>query len=145
MEIPVLTTEMITVFAVLGMVIILLVFNLLRVDVVGLLVMTVLPLTGLLSGKEAIAGLGSNAVVVLICVMVLGSSLDKTGVVNIIAQKVMKVAGNSESRVVSLLGITVAIPSSLMSNVGAVALMLPAALKVSRLSGIPASKISFMA
>lgn len=137
----VLTTEMITVFAVLSLVIILLVFNLLRVDVVGLLVMTLLPLTGILSGREAIAGLGSNAVVVLICVMTIGASLDKTGIVGKIAAKIMKIAGTSESRVVTLLGITVAIPSGIMSNVGAVALMLPAALKVSRLSGIPASKI----
>ena len=135
------TTEMLIAFSVLGLVVILLVFNLLRVDVVGLLVMTLLPLTGILSGKEAIAGLGSNAVVVLICVMVLGTSLEKTGVVEKIAQKIMKVAGTSESRVVTLLGATVAIPSAIMSNIGAVALMLPAALKVSRLSGIPASKI----
>ena len=141
MDVPVLTTEMITVFSVLGLVVILLVFDLLRVDVVGLLVMTLLPLTGLLTAGEAIAGLGSNAVVVLICVMVLGASLDKTGVVGKIAQKIMKVAGTSESRVVTLLGVTVAIPSGVMSNVGAVALMLPATLKVSRLSGIPASKI----
>ena len=141
MDTLVLTKEMITVFSVLGLVIILLVFNLLRVDIVGLLVMTLLPLTGILSGKEAIAGLGSNAVVVLICVMVIGVSLDKTGLVGKIAGKIMKVAGTSEARVVTLLGITVAIPSGIMSNVGAVALMLPAALKVSNLSGIPASKI----
>lgn len=141
METLVFTTEMLIAFSVLGLVIILLVFNLLRVDVVGLLVMTLLPLTGLLSGGEAIAGLGSNAVVVLICVMVLGTSLEKTGVVGKIAQKIMTIAGTSEKRVVTLLGVTVAIPSGIMSNVGAVALMLPAALKVSRLSGIPASKI----
>ncbi len=137
----ILTKEMITVFAVLGLVIILLVFNLMRVDVVGLLVMTLLPLTGILTGKEAIAGLGSNAVVVLICVMTIGVSLDKTGLVGKVAGKIMKIAGTSESRVVTLLGVTVAIPSAIMSNVGAVALMLPAALKVSRISGIPASKI----
>ncbi len=141
MEVPALTMEMITVFSVLGMVVVLLVFDLLRVDVVGLLVMTILPLTGLLTANEAIAGLGSNAIVVLICVMVLGASLDKTGIVSKIAQKVTNVAGNSEPRVVSLLGVTAAIPSAFMSNVGAVALMLPAALKVSRQSGIPASKI----
>lgn len=141
MDVPVLTTEMITVFSVLGLVVILLVFDLLRVDVVGLLVMTMLPLTGLLTAGEAVAGLGSNAVVVLICVMVIGASLNKTGVVEKIAQKIVKVAGNSESRVVTLLGVTAAIPSGIMSNVGAVALMLPAALKVSRQSRIPASKI----
>lgn len=137
----VLTNEMIMAFSVLGLVVVLLVFNLLRVDVVGLLVMTLLPLAGLLSGGEAIAGLGSNAVVVLICVMVLGASLEKTGIVGKIAEKIMKVAGNSESRVVTILGATVAIPSALMSNVGALAQMLPAALKVSRLSRIPASKL----
>ncbi len=47
----ILTKEMITVFAILGLVIVLLVFNLLRVDVVGLLVMTLLPLSGILTGK----------------------------------------------------------------------------------------------
>ncbi len=136
-----LTNDMIIVFSILSLVIILLVFNLLRVDVVGLLVMTLLPLTGILSGKEAIAGMGSNAVVVLICVMTIGVSLDKTGLVGKIAQKIMKIAGNSESKVITLLGVTVAIPSAVMSNVGAVALMLPAVLKVSKLSGVPASKI----
>lgn len=135
-----LTTEMVVVFSVLGFVVILLVFNLLRVDVVGLLVMTVLPLTGLLSVREAIAGLGSNAVIVLICVMVIGTALDKTGVVSKIAQKITTIAGSSESRVITLLGLTVTLPSAIMSNVGAVAVMLPAALKVSRLSRIPASK-----
>lgn len=137
----ILTTEMITVFSLLGLVIFLLVFNLLRVDVVGMVVMALLPVTGLLSAGEAVAGLGSNAVVVLISVMVLGASLDKTGVVSKIARKITDKAGNSEQRVVTILGIAVAIPSGIMSNVGAVALMLPAALKISRLSGIPASKI----
>jgi di/tricarboxylate transporter len=141
MESLVLTTEMIKAFSVLSLVIVLLVFNLLRVDVVGLLVMMLLPLAGLLSAGESIAGLGSNAVVVLICVMVLGSSLEKTGVVNKIAQKIIKIAGTSEPRVVTLLSAAVAFPSAIMSNVGAVALMLPAALRVSRLSRIPASKL----
>lgn len=140
-ETLVLTKEIILVFSVLSVVVALLVFNLLRVDVVGLLVMMMLPLTGLLSASEAVAGLGSNAVVVMISVMVLGASLEKTGVVNKIAQKIISIAGTSESRVVSLLSVTVAFPSALMSNVGAVALMLPAALKVSRLSRLPASKI----
>jgi di/tricarboxylate transporter len=138
---PALTQEMIIVFSILGLVVVLLVLDLLRVDVVGLLVMTLLPLTGLLTGSEAVAGLGSNAVMVLISVMVIGSALDRTGVVGRIARLITRLAGTSEARVVSLLGVSVALPSGIMSNVGAVALMLPAALKISRLSGIPASRI----
>lgn len=89
----VLTNEMITVFSLLGMVVFLLVFNLLRVDVVGMLVMALLPVTGLLTAGEAVAGLGSNAVVVLISVMILGASLDKPGVVSKIARKITDKAG----------------------------------------------------
>jgi di/tricarboxylate transporter len=141
MEVPVLTTSMIVVFSVLGLVIILLVFDLLRVDVIGLLVMTLLPITGLLTAGEATAGLGSKAVVVLICVMVIGTSLNKTGVMSVVARKIMKVAGSNQSRVVSLVGLAAALPSAIMSNVGSAALMLPATLQISRKSRIAASKL----
>ena len=141
MDVPVLTTEMITVFSVLGLVIILLIFELLRVDVIGLLVMALLPLTGLLTPGEAASGLGSTAVVVLICVMVIGASLNKTGVMSVVAQKIMEVAGKSQSRVVTLIALAVALPSALMSNVGAAALMLPVTLQVSKKTRIAASKL----
>ncbi len=141
MNVPVLTTEMITVFSVLVLVILLLVFELLRVDVIGLLVMALLPLTGLLTPGEAASGLGSTAVVVLICVMVIGASLNKTGIMSRVAQKIMEVAGKSQSRVVTLIALAVALPSALMSNVGAAALMLPATLQVSKKTRIAASKL----
>ena len=141
MTVPTLTFDMLTVFSVLVLVIILLVFDLLRVDVIGLLVMTLLPLTGLLTVSQATAGLGSKAVIVLICVMVIGASLNKTGVMGVVAQKILKVAGNSQSRVVSLIALAVALPSAFMSNIGAAALMLPATLQVSKRSKIAASKL----
>ena len=141
MEAPTLTAEMIAVFGILGLVLLLLVFDVLRVDVIGLLVMTLLPLTGVLTAGEATAGLGSKAVVVLICVMVIGSSLKKTGVVGIIAQQILKIAGNSQSRAVSFLMLAAAIPSAVMSSVGALSLILPATLQLSKKTKMPASKL----
>lgn len=141
MDVPMLTTEMMAVFSVLGLVIILLVFDILRVDVIGLLVMTLLPVTGLLTASEAAAGLGSKAVIVLMCVMVIGASLNKTGVMSVVAQKIMNVAGKSQSRIVSLVALGAALPSAFMSNVGCAALMLPATLQISRKSKIPVSKL----
>jgi len=141
MDVPALSLEMITVFAILGMVVILLVFDLLRVDVVGLLVMASLPLTGILKPGEATAGLGSTAVVVLICVMVIGTSLNKTGIMSVVAQKILTVAGSSQSRVLSLVALAAALPSAIMSNVGAAALMLPATLQIAKKSKISASKL----
>ena len=77
---PVITNEIIIVFALLGLVILIFVFDWLRVDLVGILMMALLPLTGVLTGEEAIMGLGSNAVVSIIAVMIIGAGLNRTGV-----------------------------------------------------------------
>ena len=57
MEPTVLTIDMIVVFSLLGLAIFLFVFDLLRVDLVGLMMMVALPLTGVIGPEEAIAGL----------------------------------------------------------------------------------------
>ena len=96
MEPTVLTTDMIIVFSLLGLAIFLFVFDLLRVDLVGWMMMVLLPLTGVIGPEEAIAGLSSNAVVSIIAVMILGAGLNKTGVMNVVASYIVKIAGNSE-------------------------------------------------
>ena len=55
--------------AVLVLVIILFVTDAVRVDVVGLLMMVLLPLLGLVTPQQAIGGLGSSAVVSIIGVI----------------------------------------------------------------------------
>ncbi len=141
MEATVLTTDMIIVFSLLGLAIFLFVFDLLRVDLVGLMMMVVLPLTGVIGPEEAIAGLSSNAVVSIIAVMILGAGLNKTGVMNVVASQIVKIAGTSEPRIMVIISSTVAVISSFMQNIGAAALFLPATMRIGRQLNIPASKI----
>ncbi len=141
MEPTALTTDMIIVFSLLGLAIFLFVSDLLRVDLVGLLMMVLLPLTGVIGPEEAIAGLSSNAVVSIIAVMILGAGLNKTGVMNMVASQIIKVAGSSEVRIMVIISSTVAIISSFMQNIGAAALFLPATMRIGRQLNIPASKI----
>ncbi len=136
-----LTTEMLIVFGLLGLAIILFIFDLLRVDLVGLLMMVLLPLTGVVSPEEAVAGLSSNAVVSIIAVMIIGAGLNKTGVMNIVAAQIIKIAGSSERRIMIVVSSTVAIISSFMQNIGAAALFLPATMRISRQLNISASRI----
>ena len=138
---PVLTNEIIIVFALLGLVILLFIFDWLRVDLVGLLMMALLPLTGVLTGEEAIMGLGSNAVVSIIAVMIIGAGLNRTGVMNILARQIVKVAGTSESRIMVVISSTVAFISSFMQNIGAAALFLPATKRISQQLKVPISQI----
>ena len=141
MEAPLLTNQMIIVFALLGLAVILFVFDLLRVDLVGLLMMVLLPLTGVVTPDEAIAGLSSNAVVSIIAVMIIGAGLNRTGVMNSVAAKIIKIAGAGEARIMSVVSLTVAFISSFMQNIGAAALFLPATMRISRHLNISASRI----
>jgi len=132
---------MILTMVVLGFVIFLFVSEWVRVDVVGIMMMVLLPLIGLIDARDAFVGLSSNAVCSIIAVIIIGAGLDKTGVMNKVAAPIVKFAGNSESRVITFISGTVGIISSMMQNIGAAALFLPAAQRISKRMGIPVSRI----
>ena len=141
MTAPELTMPMLIVFGLLGLAVVLFIFDLLRVDLVGLLMMVLLPLTGVISGSEAIAGLSSNAVVSIIAVMIIGAGLNRTGVMNILAGYIVRIAGTTETRIMVVISATVSIISSFMQNIGAAALFLPATKRIGAQLRVPASRI----
>ena len=126
---------------VLAFTITLFVFEWVRVDVVGILMMVLLPLIGLISPQEAFVGLSSNAVCSIIAVIIIGAGLDKTGVMNQVAVPIIKIAGKSERKIVALVSATVGLISGMMQNIGAAALFLPATQRISKRLGIPVSRI----
>lgn len=129
------------VFAVLLLAIVLFIFEWVRVDVVGILMMVLLPILGLVTPHEAISGLSSNAVVAIIAVIIIGAGLDKTGCMNILARRIIQIAGRSERRIVTLVSTTVALISSFMQNIGAAALFMPAVIRIGRQMRIPVSRL----
>ncbi|MFW6237029.1 MAG: SLC13 family permease [Desulfosudaceae bacterium] len=132
---------MILTMLVLVFVIVLFVLEWVRVDVVGILMMVLLPLIGLISPSEAFVGLSSNAVVSIIAVIIIGAGLDKTGVMNQVAKPIIKFAGQSENRIITLISGTVGVISGLMQNIGAAALFLPAVQRISKRMGLPVSRL----
>jgi di/tricarboxylate transporter len=126
------STEIILTFAVLGITILLFVKEWLRVDVVALCVMLALPWLGLVEPSEALAGLSSNAVFSIIGVMILGYGVDRSGIMSKVTRPIMRIAGSSESRLVSLVSATVGAISAFMQNIGAAALFLPALLRIAK-------------
>ncbi len=131
----------ILVMIVLIMAILMFIFEWVRVDVVGIIMMVILPLLGLVTAKEAISGLSSNAVVSIIAVIIIGAGLDKTGAMNVLARILLRFAGKSESRIMLLISGTVAFISSFMQNIGAAALFMPATKRICRQTNIPVSRI----
>ncbi len=141
MEPQILTLDMLKVFGLLSAAILVFVFDWLRVDIVGILIMILLPLLGVLSAEEATAGLSSNAVVSIIAVMIIGAGLNRTGVMDVLAKKIIKIAGKSETRIMVVISATVSFISSFMQNIGAAALFLPAVSKISQQLRVPISRV----
>ena len=136
-----LTLDMILVFAVIAAVVFLFLVEWVRVDVVAILAMVALPMLGLIDGRTAFAGFGSTAVISIVAVIILGRGLDHTGVIGRGVRPLLRLAGASRWRIMALMSLAVAVISSVMQNIGAAALFLPALRRVSRDTGLPLSQL----
>ena len=127
-------------------------FEIVEVDVAAVTVMVVLGLTGLFASymglsaplvepKNLFNGFAGNAVMSIVAVMIIGNGLDKTGLMTKVASFILKVGGNTESRVIPIVSGTVGIISSFMQNVGAAALFLPVVSRISARTGLPMSRL----
>jgi di/tricarboxylate transporter len=136
-----LTTDMMLVFGIIGIVVFLFLVEWVRVDVVAILAMVALPLLGLLRSEEAFSGFSSNAVISIIAVIIMGRGLDHTGVINRVVRPLIKMTGNRRGNIISLLSLVIAFISSVMQNIGAAALFLPALRRISKQSRVSLSQL----
>ncbi|MCF6245960.1 MAG: anion permease [Desulfobacula sp.] len=106
--------------------IVLFIFEWVRVDVVGILMMVMLPELGLIRAEDTFRGISSNAVISIIGVMIISYGLNRAGLVNRLIQPLLSFVGNSSSRLVVSFCSLIALISSVMQNTGAAVLFLPA-------------------
>ena len=135
------TTDNLLVLGILSVAILLFVSEKLRVDVVAMIVLAALVVTGLVTVEEAFSGFSSPAVIVVWAVFIVSAGLTRSGVADLIARQVMRLAGRSQLRLIVLIMVAVGIMSAFMSNVGAAAILLPAVMSVARETDIPPSKL----
>jgi len=112
-----------------------------RIDLVAILASLALAWLGLITPAEAVSGFASNAVITMISVMILGYGIERTGIMSRLANTIMRVAGESEQRITATISLTVGLLSSMMQNVGAAALFLPATRRIGKQTRIPASRL----
>ena len=113
----------------------------LRVDLVALLVLIALILTGLLTPEEAFAGFASPAVITVWAVFIISGAMFQSGVADMLARQMLRLAGNNPTRLLIVIMITAGIMSAFMNNIGAVAILLPAVVAIGRSQQIAPSKL----
>ena len=134
-------TDLAVVLALLASAIAMFAINKPRMDAVGLLMLTALPLTGVISMKEALAGFSDPNIVLLGALFVIGEGLVRTGVAQQLGDWLIRTAGSSETRLVSLLMAVVAGLGAFMSSTGVVAIFIPVSLRIAKSTGIAASQL----
>ena len=113
----------------------------LKNDVVAVLLILALALTGLLKPSEALSGFGSEPAIIAASIFVLSEALNQTGISQAIGDWIGRLAGGGYPRIVSTLMLTVAGLSAFTHHVTTTAMMLPVTLDLARARKIPASKL----
>jgi di/tricarboxylate transporter len=111
-----------------------------RYDVVALVALLVVALTGLIPVDRVFSGFGNSAVVTVAAVLVLSRGLQNSGVVDLIGSWLSGLRGGITIQLAALT-VIVAVLSAFMNNVGALALLLPVVLQLARKKGIPPSSL----
>jgi di/tricarboxylate transporter len=122
------------VFIILGLTLAAFVWGRVRYDLVALLALFAGVLAGAVPAADAFAGFGHPAVITVAAVLVLSKGFQHSGLVDWIAGQTLKAGGNLMVQLVVLTS-TVAVLSAFMNNVGALALLLPVALRMGREHG----------
>jgi di/tricarboxylate transporter len=135
------TADIAIVLGVLIVSLILFISEIIRMDLVALLVLGALAILGIVTADQAFAGFSNSAVITVWAMFILSEGLTRTGIADIIGRQVMRAGGNREMPMIFVIMVTGAVLSAFMNNIGVAALMLPVVVDVARRTRIPASRL----
>jgi di/tricarboxylate transporter len=136
MTFPTLLTLFVTLIAA-----VLLVSERLRPDLIALMVLVTLGISGVVTPTEAFAGFSGSAVLTIIAVSILSEGLRQTGATVRLGRRLQQLGGKSE---VSLILVTILISAFLslfMNNIAAVGVLLPIVMSLCRHSGLSPARL----
>jgi di/tricarboxylate transporter len=111
-----------------------------RHDMVALAALLACVFAGLVPSADAFAGFGHPAVITVACVLVLSQGLQTSGAIDALAERILPASARPEGAIASIITLG-AVLSAFMNNVGALALLMPAALQMAARRELPPGKV----
>jgi di/tricarboxylate transporter len=115
--------------------------EILRPDIIGMIVMVVLILTGTVNIDEGFSGFSNPAVITVIAMFILTAGLERTGVGDVLGNLMFKTAGNNPALLTITVMATVGLLSSIMNNIGATVVLLTPIYAICKKINYPPSKL----
>jgi di/tricarboxylate transporter len=112
-----------------------------RIDVVAVLIMGALIVTGVLSPQQAVAGFSNSATVTVLFMFILSAALLKTGALNFVGSFFASMFNKSFNWGFIVMMVSVALVSAFINNTPVVAMFIPVVIQAAKESKIPASKL----
>jgi di/tricarboxylate transporter len=128
-------------FLFLGIAALLLLGNLLRADIVALMLMLALGLSGILTSQEAFSGFSRSAVIIMLSAFILAEGLHRSGLTERMGSFIIKLFGKGERRLILGVMTASAVLSLFMNNIAAASLLFPSLSGVARRSKVSPSKL----
>ncbi|MEX0951407.1 MAG: SLC13 family permease [Gammaproteobacteria bacterium] len=132
--------EQLTIGIVLFITLVLFVWGRWRYDLVALLALLTLCIVNIIPADEAFTGFGHPAVITVAAVLILSRALVNAGIVQLLAQKLGAFSDALPVQIALLTGL-VTILSGFINNIGALALLMPVAIRLARDAGHSPSAI----
>ncbi|MCW5961855.1 MAG: SLC13 family permease [Pyrinomonadaceae bacterium] len=133
--------QLIGTFAILIVAMILFFTDKIPADLVALLVVVSLGLSGILTPQEAFSGFSRSAVITILSIFIIAEALQRTGVTEQVGNLLLKVGGRSEMHLIVTVMLSGAFLSLFMNNIAAAAVLLPAASGAARKANVKLSKV----
>ncbi len=133
--------EIVLVLIILFIAIVLFATEWIRMDLVSLMVLLTLGLTGLVTVEEAFSGFSNPAVITVAAMFIISAGLSNSGALGPLGERLLQFAGGSEPRLISAVMGTAALFSAFINNIGATAMLMPIVLSVTKKSRISPSKL----
>ncbi len=112
-----------------------------RVDLVAMLALLALGLTGILDARQLLAGFSSDPAIIVASVFVLSAGLSATGITDRIGAGIGRAAGGSEWRTIAVVMPATAALAAFSHHVMVTAMMLPILMRLARERKLPVSRL----
>jgi di/tricarboxylate transporter len=109
-----------------------------RYDIVAIMALLVVAVTGIVPANDAFTGFGHPAVVTVAAVLIISRGLINSGVIDALTNQLFKLKQNMTVQILVIVTIVAAL-SSMMNNVGAIAIMLPVTVQIAHKNRLPPS------
>ena len=112
-----------------------------RMDIVSLMVLLSLALTGLVTPEEAFSGFSNPAVITVAAMFIISAGISHTGAISTLGEHLIRVTGHNQALMIASIMGTVAFFSAFINNIGATAVLMPVVISVAQKTKQPASKL----